>query len=273
MTTSSFTERTKKNTTLSVRKDTESWYHTQCSQFGKTVIKFLGYVIDKDGIHPDPEKTKAITEMKPPASVSKLRRFMGMINQMGKFSPNLAEHSQPLRELLGKKRAWIWGPAQDQAFTSIKDELSSSVTLSLYHPEAETKISADASSHGLGAVLLQKIEGTWKPIAFASRSLSDTEKRYAQIEKEALASTWACEHFDNYILGKHFLLETDHKPLLSSKDLDNLPPRILRFRLRMMRFEYSIVHVPGKYLYTADALSRAPRTTTGDDAKESEVER
>ena len=147
------------------------------------------------------------------------------------------------------------------------------LTLSLYHPEAET--SADASSHGLGAVLLQKIEGTWKPIAFASRSLSDTEKRYAQIEKEALASTWACEHFDNYILGKHFLLETDHKPLvplLSSKDLDKLPPRILRFRLRMMRFEYSIVHVPGKYLYTADALSRAPRTTTGDDAKESEVE-
>ena len=88
----------------------------------------------------DTEKTKAITEMKPPASVSELRRFMGMINQMGKFSPNLAEHSQPLRELLGKNRAWIWGPAQDQALMSTKDELSSSVTLSLYHPEAETNI-------------------------------------------------------------------------------------------------------------------------------------
>ena len=87
-------------------------------------------------------------------------------------------------------------------------------------------------------------------MAFASRTMTDTERRYAQIEKEALACTWACEKFSDYILGKHFTIETDHKPLiplLGTKQLDGLPPRILRFRLRMDRYDYQIVHVPGKY--------------------------
>ena len=91
--------------------------------------------------------------------------------------------------------------------------------------------------------------------------MTETEKRYAQIEKEALALTWACEKFTDYLLGLHFLMETDHKPLvplLGTKSLDKLPPRVLRFRLRMSRYNYSIEHVPGKYLYTADTLSRTP---------------
>ena len=94
--------------------------------------------------------------------------------------------------------------------------------------------------------------------------MSDTEKRYAQIEKEALASTWACEKFADYLLGLHFLIESDHKPLiplLGNKCLESLPPRVLRFRLRLARFDYSITHVPGKLLYTADTLSRAPLQT------------
>ena len=105
----------------------------------------------------------------------------------------------------------------------------------------------------------------WRPVVYASRSLTDTERRYAQIEKEALAVTWACEKFANYVLGCKFQIETDHKPLvpiLSTKHLDNLPPRVLRFRLRLARFDYTIQHVPGKLLYTADALSRAPITAT-----------
>ena len=112
-------------------------------------------------------------------------------------------------------------------------------------------------------------------MAYASRSMSETERRYAQIEKEALAVTWACKKFANFVLGCHFEIETDHKPLvplLSTKHLDNLPPRVLRFRLRLARFDYEISHVPGKYLYTADALSRSPLPTTGDFSTQSEVE-
>ncbi len=114
---------------------------------------------------------------------------------------------------------------------------------------------------------MQKVNTTWQPVAYASRLMSTTEERYAQVEKEALAITWACDKFSMYLLGKKFEIETDHKPLvplLSSKPLDNLPPRVLRFRLRMMRYNYSISHVPGKLLYTADALSRAPVSASGN---------
>ena len=230
-------------------------------EFAKFKITFLGHLIDENGIQADPAKTSSILQMEPPTNVPELRRFLGMVNQLGKFSRNLAELTQPLRELLSKKQAWLWGPNQEQAFSSIKNELSQPTTLTLYNPEAQTKVSADASSYGLGAVLLQKSNDLWKPVAFASRTMTETERRYAQIEKEALATTWACEKFASYLLGLEFMIETDHKPLvplLGMKNLDSLPPRVLRFRLRLNRFSYSIVHVPGKLMYTADTLSRSP---------------
>ena len=115
-------------------------------------------------------------------------------------------------------------------------------------------------------------------MAYASSSMSETETRYAHIEKEALAITQVCEKFSTYILGKHISIDTDHKqlvPLLGSKHLDNLPPRVLRFRLKLMWFSYSIQHVPGKLLYIADTLSRAPLKEESDSQtllRQSEVE-
>ena len=224
--------------------------------FYQSCVSFLGHVIDKDGISPDPKKTAAILNMTPPSSITELRRFMGMVNQMSKFSPNIAHIyiSKPLRELLSSKTSWTWSATQDEAFTKLKREISSPRVLALYDVEAKTKVSADASAYGIGAVLMQQQQGAWRPVAFASRALNEAETRYAQIEKEALALTWALEKFSEYVLGKCVILETDHKPLvpiLGRKSLDMLPPRVLRFRLRLMRFQYSIQHVPGKTLYTA----------------------
>ena len=111
-------------------------------------------------------------------------------------------------------------------------------------------------------------------MAYASRALSSTEQRYAQIEKEALASTWACERFAEFLIGKTFHIETDHKPLvplLGSKSLDELPPRIQRLRMRLMRFSYTISHVPGKEIATADVLSRAPENSTPAGLSEEEI--
>ena len=233
-------------------------------EFSKPHITFLGHYIDKDGICQDPEKTDAITKMKSPTSVPELRRFLGMANQLGKFSSNLAELTKPLRELLSKESTWVWNDAKEQAFSKVKEDLTKPTVLFLYNPLAPTKIAADASSYGLGAVLLQKNDNNWETVSYASRSMSETECRYAQIENEALATTWACEKF---VLGMHFTIETDHKPLvplLGEKNLDNLPPRILRFRLRLARFDYSIQHIPGKLMYTADALSRAPTSDSGE---------
>ena len=227
-------------------------------EFKRKQLKFLGHLIAQDGIRADPDKVSAIMEMKPPTNISEL----------GKLSQNLAELTHPLRQLLTKKSTWLWGPEQDQVFSNVKAGLMKPQVLTLYSPEAPIKVSADASSYGLGAVLLQQEGSEWKPIAFASRSMTDTETQYAQIEKEALATTWACEKFATYILGRKFQIETDHKPLVP---LDSLPPRILRFRLPLARFDYKISHVPGKlmYMYTANTLSRAP---LADKANDNELE-
>jgi len=104
-----------------------------------------------------------------------------------------------------------------------------------------------------------------KPVAYILRALQPTEQKYAQIEKEALAFTWACERFSDYLLGLQFHIETDHKPLVplfSTRNLDELPIRVQRFRMRTMRYSFTISHVPGKSLSVADTLSRAPLNKT-----------
>ena len=110
------------------------------------------------------------------------------------------------------KRSWCWGQPQQDSFEQVKLELTRPTVLAPYDPNAPTKISADASAYGLGAVLLQEVESAWKPVIYAPRSLSETERCYAQIEKEALAVTWACSKFANYILGRPFLIETEFPP-------------------------------------------------------------
>ena len=193
-----------------------------------------------------------------------------MVNQLSKFSPNVAEKTQPLRDLLSKRNMWIWGEAQKKAFQEVKEALSTRPLLAFFDPVRETIVSADASSFGLGAVFLQKqLKGELCPTAYVYRAMTPTEKRYAQIEKEALALTWACERFSDYLIGLQFHLQTDHKPLvplLSNKNLDELPIRVQRFRLRLMRYSFTISHVAGKDLAIADALSHAPVSEpTADD--------
>ena len=137
--------------------------------------------------------------------------------------------------------------------------------LALFNVNAHLKVSADGSCFGLGTFLLQNTNSCWQPVAFTSRVMTDTEHRYAQVEKEALALTWACKKFAIYILSKKLMIETDHKPLvllLGTKHLDDLPPRVLRFRMHLSCFEYDIKHVPGKQLYTADTLSHALISTS-----------
>ena len=155
-------------------------------------------------------------------------------------------------------------------------DLARAPALALYDPNEETKVAADASSYRLGGVVLQlQPDKSWRPISFLSRALTPTESRYAPIEKEALALTWACERSWEYITGKSICVEMDHKPLvplLSTHSLDQLPPRIQRFRMRLMRFHFKVIsHVPGKKMHIPDALSRLqpqhadPQPTIADD--------
>ena len=124
--------------------------------------------------------------------------------------------------------------------------------------QRETVVSADASSFGLGAVMQGQPSGEMHPVAYASRSMTNTECGYAQIEKEALATTWTLEHWSDLLVGMKFTIETGHKPLIllfTMKLIDELPIQIQRFRMRLMRYDFDTKHIPGKELYTADALS------------------
>ena len=157
--------------------------------------------VDESGVRPDPEKVQAIREMKTPMTVSELRRFLGIINQQSKFLPHLAEQTKPLQDLLSLKNQWHWGHEQQEAFERLKTALSASEELALYDARNHAILSADAPSYSLGAVLRQtQPDRSLRPIAYVSRALTETEQRYAQIEKEALAVTWACERFQGYLL-------------------------------------------------------------------------
>ena len=236
--------------------------HSEKCKFAQSSVLFLGHVIDGQGIRPDPDKILAIVRFSTPKSVGGVRRILGMVNQLSKFSP---EMTQPMRELLIKENAWVWGEPQRKSFKKVKQVLTNSPVVALFDPNLETVLSADASSFGLGAVLLQRhTSGELQPVAFISRAMTPTERRYAQIE-EALAFTWACERLSDYLVGITFHIQTDHKPLVSlfsSKNLEDLPLRVQRFRMRIMRFQFTISHVPGKELTIADALSRAPASTS-----------
>ena len=229
--------------------------------FSARSLPYLGFIVDADGIRPDPKKLQAIQDYPQPKSPTEVRRFLGMVNQLAKFVPNLSDVTGPLRKLVCKDVVFQWETCQEKAFSSLKQILLSADVLAHYHYNDATRIAADSSGYGLGAVMSQLKDGHWKVVAYASRTLTAAESRYAVIEKEALAITWACERFSQYLMGKQFEILTDHSPLVSlfqHKRLDELPLRIQRFRIRMMRFTYTVRHVPGTEQLAADALSRAP---------------
>ncbi|UYV80861.1 K02A2.6-like [Cordylochernes scorpioides] len=198
-------------------------------QFGVKTVKFLGHTLSSEGLFIDEEKLDAITKMEAPRSTKELKSFLGMVNYLGKFIPNLADKLQPLNSLLSTKNEWVWDEPQKKSFNLLKQELVSRPNLALFNPSRTTIVSADASSFGLGGVLRQEQpDGSLKPIAYVSRTLSETEKRYSQIEKEGLAIVWTCDRLKDYVTGIKIHIETDHKPLIAiftSKSLADMLSR------------------------------------------------
>ena len=228
--------------------------------FNATEVEFLGHTIGKFGISVSSSKVETINELLPPKNVKELQRFLGMVNFLTKYISNAQVILAPLNQLLRKDVAWIWDHVQKGAFERIKLMLSEAPILSFFDPKKPTIVNADASSYGMGGVLLQKHEGIWRPVAFCSRALSDAEKNYAQIERECLSCVFACEKFSMYLVGLEFELQTDHKPLITlinKKSLAEAPIRVQRLLMRLARYSPTAKYVPGKYMLVSDALSRS----------------
>ena len=224
-------------------------------RFKESSVPYCGHSITSHGLRSDPKKTAAITSMPAPSDIAGLRRFLGMTNYLTRFLPSLADLCQPLRELLTKDVAWQWMPKHQDAMDRVCEAVTKAPVLQYFDKSKTTTIQCDASGTGLGAVLLQ--EG--KPVEFASRALSSAERNYAQIEKELLAVLFGLEHFDQYVYGRHVDIESDHRPLqiIAKKPMANMPKRLQRIFLKMMRYCYTLAYKPGKELVLADTLSRA----------------
>ena len=195
--------------TLHKLKEVDLTLNEENCEFSKPSVEYLGSVVDSEGVRVHPKRVEAILEMETPKDQSSLRTFQGMVNQLSKYRSLIAELSKPLRDLLSSKSHWSWGDAPQQA---LKQSLASTPTLAHYGANRPTPLSSDASSYRLGAVLIQKWDNDeWGPVAYASRAMSPTEQRYAQIEKEALGITWAGERFADYLIGLRFHIETYHK--------------------------------------------------------------
>ena len=238
--------------------------HNLVFNFDKTVISqpeivFFGNVYGCDGVRPDPAKVQAINDLKPPTDTKELQSFLGMCTYLAPYIPNLSEKTTHLRSLLKQDNEFQWNPEQDRAFREIKQEICHAGNLAYFDPNKPSVVKVDASQHALGAALTQ--EG--KPIAYASKSLTDTESRYANIERELLACVFGAERFHTYLYGKAFLIESDHKPLemISRKNLTAAPARLQRMLLRLQRYDYDIKYVPGRDMTLPDSLSRLPKNT------------
>ena len=158
-------------------------------QFKSTDCKFFGHRLTPEGLKPDPEKIKAILAMQPPQSIQQLQSFNGMVNYLKRFSPVLSELAEPLRKLQKSDTVWAWESEQQTAFEKTKTALTTLPVLAYFDKNKEHIIQTDASKTGLGAVLLQ--EG--QPVVYAARTLTDTERRYSNIERATRCSLWTGE--------------------------------------------------------------------------------
>ena len=228
----------------------------KCDLF-KTQVNYLGHVLDKTGIRPDPKKLEAVRDWERPKTVTQVKSFTAFCNYYRKFVKNFAEVAKPLYRLTSKGVKFAWEKEHEDAFQLLKTRLLQAPILALPNFRHPFVIDTDASETALGAVLSQIIDGEERPIAFESRVLSKTEVNYATTKREALGIVQAMQWFRPYIYGSQCIVRTDHASLqwLFRQNADGMTFRMIQ---KMQEYNYRIVHRPGEKHCNADGLSRRP---------------
>lgn len=236
-------------------------------EFLKDSVQFLGHKIDSSGIHADPGKMEAIAKAPRPKNQQQLKSFLGLLQYYGKFLSNLSSLLHPLNNLLKSNSKWSWSKDCELAFKAAKERLMAAPVLAHYDPKLPLRLAGDASNYGIGAVISHFYpDGSERPVAYASRTLSKNECNYAQLEKEALSLVFGVKKFHKFLYGREFTLYTDHKPLTSILGQKReIPPlaaaRLQRWALILAAYQYNIQYKPTKEHGNADGLSRLPLQT------------
>ena len=247
-------------------------------RFKSDNVPFFGNIVTSKGIKPDPKKVEAIKSWPIPTNVKELQSFLGAINYLSKFIPHLSTLRSTLQGLVKKDSDYIWTPTHNRAFQDIKDAICSETLLAYFDKTKPVFIEVDASGHGLGAALLQgnveqfeldnasqtdgkflEFRNRLHPIAFASKSLSEAETRYSNIERELLGVVWAIEHFNHYTFANKIHIISDHKPLqplFNGKMLVTCSPRTARLLLKIIDKDIKFYYQNGPSMHINDALSR-----------------
>ena len=178
------------------------------------------------------QKADAVALMPAPSNVNGLRSFLGSLQFYSKFLPNLSTITEPLHQLTRKKVPWKWESAQQTSFEQLKEMLSADTMLAHFNPELKIGVSCDASETGIGAVLFHRYDnGSERPIINASKTLTDTQRKYGQIQREALAIIFALKKFHQFLYGRRFTIITDHRPLIAIFAPDKGTPALAANRL------------------------------------------
>ena len=234
-------------------------------------VEYLGYQVDAEGLHATEGKVKAILDAPKPHNVKELRSFLGLVNYYGRFVPNLATEAHPLNQLLCKDVKWAWSKKCNKVLEALKEQLASQSVLVHYDVNLPLRLACDASSYGLGVVISHIMpDHSERPIAYASRSLSKTERNYSQIEKEALSIIFGVTKFHKFLYGRFFTLVTDHKPLVSILGpKSHIPPlaavRFQRWAILLSAYRYDVEFRATAKHCNADGLSRLPLPTPESD--------
>jgi len=217
----------------------------KCEFLRKEVI-YLGHIITKDGIRPDPSKLYAVKEFPMPKTVKDVQSFLGLAGYYRKFIEDFSKIAKPLTKLTKKGEKFNWTAEQQNSFQLLKEKLTTAPVLNYPDFQQEFVVTTDASDYAIGAVLSQGPAGQDRPIAYASRILCKAEQNYNTTEKELLAIVWAVKYFRPYLYGTKFKIVTDHRPLIWLFNITDPGSRLIRWRLKLEEYDYEIVHKAGK---------------------------